>query len=146
MKTTVVGLFSNCEQAISAANMLKNTGFKIIKLSCKESSDNRKNLFEKYFEIINSLFGLKKESMKVKSSENLVAGIFSKNIEKLQNATSILKNAGAIKVFSFENMSKTETKSKELIMKMISLHAKSEIPKTPSIKQHHSHEGLSMLT
>ena len=104
MKTTVVGLFSNCEQALRAANMLKNTGFKIIKLSCKESSDNRKNLFEKYFEIINSLFGLKKESMKVKSSENLVAGIFSKNIEKLQNATSILKNAGAIKVFSFENM------------------------------------------
>lgn len=28
MKTTVVGLFSNCEQALSAANMLKNTELK----------------------------------------------------------------------------------------------------------------------
>lgn len=45
MKTTIVGLFSNCEQALSAANILKNTGFKIIKLTCKVFSAKRKNQF-----------------------------------------------------------------------------------------------------
>ena len=146
MKTTVVGLFSNCEEALGAAKMLKNSGFKIIKLSCKDLSNNKKNLFEKYFETIKSQLGLRKVRVLQKSSENLVAGIFSKNAEKLQNATSLLKNSGALKVYSFEKMSKTETKSKEFIMKLINLHAKSEIPRTPSIRHHESHEGITIMT
>lgn len=79
-------------------------------------------------------------------SENLVAGISTNNITKIKNVTAILKNADAIKVFSFENMSKSETKSREFIRKLIGLHAKSEIPSIPIIKHHHSNEGISMLT
>ena len=44
MKTTVVGLFSSCDEAVNAAKILKKTGLKNLKLACKELSDDRKNL------------------------------------------------------------------------------------------------------
>lgn len=146
MKTTIVGLFSNCEQALSAANILKNTGFKIIKLSCKDFSAKRKNHFQRYLDSLINIIGFERKMLIENYSENLVAGISTNNITKIENATAILKNAGAIEVFSFENMSKSETKSREFIRKLIGLHAKSEIPRIPTIKHHHSNEGISMLT
>lgn len=144
MKTTVVGLFSSCDEAVNAAKILKKTGLKNLKLACKELSDDRKNLLSAYFD---SFFGISKP-VKVlrKKSENLVAGIFSKNAEKLEKARTILKNAGAVHVFSFENMSRVESKSKEFIMKMIALAAKSEIRLPLPLKHHESHEGISMIT
>ncbi|MBU4538055.1 MAG: hypothetical protein L6264_05570 [Weeksellaceae bacterium] len=146
MKTTVVGLFSSCEEAVKAAKNLKNQGYKILKLACKDLSAKRKSLFEEFFGSFSTSFGLKTEQPSEDSSENLVAGIFSKNVEKLENAKRILNDSGAIHVFSFENMSKAESRSKAFIMKMIGLHAKSEIQQTPSIKHHIYHEGISMMT
>ena len=81
-----------------------------------------------------------------KKSENLVAGIFSKNAEKLEKARTILKEAGAVHVFSFENMSKVESRSKDFIMKMITLLAKSEIKLPQPFRHHESHEGITAIT
>ena len=146
MKTTIVGLFSNCEQALSAANILKNTGFKIIKLSCKDFSAKRKNHFQRYLDSLINSIGFERKMLIENYSENLVAGISTNNITKIKNVTAILKNADAIKVFSFENMSRVESKSKEFIMKMIALAAKSEIRLPLPLKHHESHEGISMIT
>lgn len=146
MKTTVVGLFSSCDEAVNAAKILKSTGLKNLKLACKELSDDRKNLIKEY---IGSFFGMvanKPVNVLKKKSDNLVVGIFSKNAEKLEKAKALLREAGAIHVFSFENMSRVESKSKEFIMKMIELAAKSEIRMPLSLKNHQSHEGISLIT
>lgn len=146
MKTTVVGLFSSCEDAMNAAKVLKKAGFKNLKLACKDLSPNRKDLFEEYIGSFFPMFSKKPEIALKKRSDNLVAGIFSKNTEKLEKAKEILKNSGAIHVFSFENMSRVEARSKEFIMKMIQLVAKSEIKPPPLFRHHNYHEGISVIT
>ena len=146
MKTTVVGLFSSCDEAVNAAKILKKTGLKNLKLACKELSDDRKNMLSAYLGSFLGIYANKPVNVLRKKSENLVAGIFSKNAEELEKARTILKNAGAVHVFSFENMSRVESKSKEFIMKMIALAAKSEIRLPLPLKHHESHEGISMIT
>ncbi len=146
MKTTVVGLFLSCKEATNASKILKSTGLKNIKLTCKDFSQNRKNLFSEYWGAFFNNLVKKPEQVLRKSSENLVAGIFSKNAEKLQKARNILKDAGAVHVFSFENVSRVEAKSKEFIMKMITLLAKSEIKVPPAFRHHQSHEGMTAIT
>ena len=146
MKTTVVGLFLSCEDAKNAAKNLKNNGFKSLKLACKKLRGNRNDLFQEYFGSLLNLFSRRPETVLKKRSENLVTGIFSKNIEKLEKAKEILRNSGAVHVFSFENMSKVESKSRDFIMKMIQLVAKSEIKPPPVVRHHNYHEGISVIT
>ena len=61
MKTTVVGLFSSCEEALNAAKNLKTEGFKVLKLACKDLSATRKSLFDEFFGSISKSFGIKTE-------------------------------------------------------------------------------------
>lgn len=146
MKTTVVGLFLSCEDAKNAARNLKSNGFRNLKLACKELRENRNNQFEEYIGSFFNVFGRKPETVLKKRSDNLVTGIFSKNPEKLEKAKEILREAGAVHVFKFENMSKVESKSRDFIMKMIQLVARSEIKAPPVVRHHNFHEGISAIT
>lgn len=142
MKTTVLGLFSNCEEATHAANLLRDSGFKDLKINCKDTPA-KADLIQNYF---GNLFGTKNHTVEEKSSQSLVTGIFSRNVEKLEMAKKILTEAGALKIYSLDNMSKVESRSKDFLMKIISLHAKSEIHGSPFIKHHSGHDGMTLTT
>lgn len=146
MKTTVVGLFLSCEDAKDAAKNLKDNGFKSLKIACKNLKENRHDLFQEYLSSLLHPFSRRPEIVLKKRSDNLVTGIFSKNTEKLAKAKEILRNSGAVHVFSFENMSKVESKSRDFIMRMIQLIAKSEIKPPLAVKHHDYHEGISVIT
>lgn len=126
MAFTAVGVFPNSENAKKTSQHLQDSGFMdqdfFIYVNGEKKKAQVKSFWSRIFD---------RDITETLIDPSLTASVFAEDAEKLAKAKEVLMQNGAIKVYEFNNLTKTEAASLDFIKRMIRIRTKNSMYNTP---------------